>query len=67
MSNHIHETIAGETWQSLLEHGKADHMPLQAYEVAEFRGPSVNYLEVIAVAVMLVVAIVATIIKFAMQ
>jgi hypothetical protein len=67
MSDHIHENVAGETWQSLLEHGKADHMPLQAYEVAEFRGPSVNYLEVIIVAVMLVVAIVATIIKFAVQ
>lgn len=32
----ISEVATGETHQSLLEHGKADHLPLQAYEVAEF-------------------------------
>ena len=32
----ISEVAASETHQSLLERGKADHLPLQAYEVAEF-------------------------------
>lgn len=57
MSNVIHEAPAGETYESLLAHGKANHMPIQAYEVAEFRERSVNYLEVIdAIAVVAAVA-----------
>ena len=67
MSDHIHETVAGETWQSLLEHGKANHLPLQAYEVAEFRGPSANYPEVIAVVVVCVVTILGFVILQAVR
>lgn len=34
----IAEKLPGETYESLLNHGKAQHLPLQAYEVAEY-GP----------------------------
>lgn len=67
MSDHIHESVAGETWQSLLEHGKAKHLPLQAYEVAEFRESHINYPEVIAVAVVCVVTILGFVILQAVR
>lgn len=67
MSDHIHENLSGETWQSLLEHGKAKHLPLQAYEVAEFNEARVNYPEVIAVAVVCVVVILGFVILQAVR
>jgi hypothetical protein len=41
-----HHTINGETYQSLLAHNKAHHLPIQAHEVAWFPKPKRSKAEI---------------------
>jgi hypothetical protein len=65
MSNLINESMPSETYESMLAHGKAKHIPIQAFEVAEFRPRSMNYREVIdsGIIVAAVVGIVVFIVR----